>query len=501
MEFNHTRYRYPSRRESIFAKNGMVCTSQPLAAQAGLDILKQGGTAVDAAVAAAAAMTVLEPTSNGIGADAFALVWLEEKKELYGLNASGRAPRALNREAVKSLGHEAIPARGWLPVMVPGAPSAWAELTEKFGRLTLEENLKPAIAYAQDGYPVTPVISQLWQTSFDLFQSIRCDGGFCGRYCGKNQDTQWLDPWFAHFAREGRPPGAGELWESKEMADTLKRIASSKARDFYTGELAGKIDEFSRRTGGFLRKEDLEDYWCDWVKPIHVTYRGYDVWEIPPNGDGIIALMALNILKHFDFPADGGEEAENCHRQMEAMKLAFADGSRFVSDQDAMTVTAEELLSEKHGMERSRLIGEKAMVPAAGDPDSGGTVYLCTADRDGNMVSFIQSNYNGFGSGVVVPGTGIALQNRGCAFSMDENSDNRLEPGKKVFHTIIPGFLTRDGEAVGPFGVMGAFMQPYEIEVAGNSLSFGRGEMIWKDHNGVYCGAAEPRACGYVAAW
>ena len=543
MEFNYMKYRYPSRREAIFARNGMVCTSQPLAAQAGLDILKQGGNAVDAAVATAAAMTVLEPTSNGIGGDAFALVWLEKKKELFGLNASGLTPRLLDADKVEKLGYKEMPVRGWLPVMVPGAPSAWAEMTEKYGNLTLEKNMEPAILYAEEGYPVTPVIAGLWNTAYEMF----------GKILSENEDADWLKPWFCHFAPEGYAPKAGELWKSEEMAATLKRIASSGARDFYIGELAGRIDEFSRRTGGYLRKEDLEGYWCEWVKPIHTGYRNYDVWEIPPNGDGIIALMALNILKNFEFDTESRESADTCHRQLEAMKLAFADGSRYVADEKSMKVTAGELLSESYGRIRSGLIGETARIPEAGEPGSGGTVYLCTADREGNMVSFIQSNYNGFGSGVVVPGTGISLQNRGCAFTLDRGSANCLEPGKKAFHTIIPGFLTKDGEAVGPFGVMGAFMQPqghvqvlmnmidfglnpqealdaprwqwikdnkvqveplfpkklaeqlrvkgHDVEEAESAISFGRGEMILKNGSGVYCGAAEPRAGGYVAAW
>jgi len=544
MKFDNTTYRYPSRREAVFAGKGMVCTSQPLAAQAGLEILKAGGNAVDAAVATAAAMTVLEPTSNGLGSDAFALVWLEEKKELLGLNASGRAPRSLTAAMVREMGYAAMPVRGWIPVMVPGAPSAWAELTEKYGNLTLEENLAPAIGYAREGYPVMPTASVLWGDGYRVFDAIRAQ-----------EAPDWVNPWFDHFAPKGRAPRAGEIWKSEEMADTLEKIAVSQAAAFYRGELAEKIDAFSRETGGYIRKEDMESYWCEWVKPIHINYRGYDIWEIPPNGDGIIALMALNTLKQFSFEAgyEAREAAETCHRQLEAMKMAFADGMRYVSDRRTMTVTEDELLSDAYAAERAARIGESARRPEAGDPRSGGTIYLCTADREGNMVSFIQSNYNGFGSGIVVPGTGISLQNRGCGFSLDEASENCLGPGKKSFHTIIPGFLTKDGEAVGPFGVMGAFMQPqghvqvmmnlidfhlnpqealdaprwqwigekriqlepsfpketaeelrrkgHEIEYAKNSLTFGRGEMILKTADGVYCGAAEPRAGGTVAAW
>ena len=546
LKFDYQTYRYPSRREMVFGRRGMVCTSQGLAAQAGLDTLKAGGNAIDAAVTTAAAMTVLEPTSNGLGSDAFALVWLEEKKKLLGLNASGRAPQGLTAEMVRAMGHETMPDRGWIPVMVPGAPSAWAELTRRYGRRTLRQNLEAAIRYAAEGYAVTPTIAQLWEAGYRLFDRIRAkEGG----------NAAWLKPWFEHFAPEGRAPKAGEIWRSTEMAETLALIADTEAKAYYEGVLAEKLDAFARETGGYIRKEDLNGYWCQWVKPIHVNYRGYDVWEIPPNGDGIIALMTLNILKNFTF-ADGigeRESEETVHRQLEAMKMAFADGNRYVADPASMKVTAEELLADAYGSRRAGQIGEMAREPEAGDPHSGGTIYLCTADADGNMVSFIQSNYKGFGSGIVVPGTGISLQDRGANFSLDPQSENCLAPGKKSFHTIIPGFLTRDREAVGPFGVMGAFMQPqgqvqvlmnlidfglnpqealdaprwqwirgkqiqlesaypqeiaealrsrgHAIEYVDSRLSFGRGEIILKQENGVYAGASESRAGGTVAAW
>lgn len=545
-KFDYQSCRYPSRREMVFGRRGMVCTSQGLAAQAGLDTLKAGGNAIDAAVTTAAAMTVLEPTSNGLGSDAFALVWLEEKKELLGLNASGCAPQELTAEMVRAMGHETMPDRGWIPVMVPGAPSAWAELTRCYGRRTLRQNLESAIRYAAEGYAVTPTIAQLWEAGYQLFDKIRAAEG---------ENAAWLKPWFEHFAPEGRAPKAGEIWKSPEMARTLEQIADTDAKAYYEGELAEKLDAFSRETGGYIRKEDLKDYWCQWVKPVRVNYRGYDVWEIPPNGDGIIALMTLNILKNFTF-ADGieGREAEETvHRQLESVKMAFADGNRYVADPAVMKVTAEELLADAYGKRRAGQIGEKALEPEAGDPHSGGTIYLCTADEDGNMVSFIQSNYKGFGSGIVVPETGISLQDRGANFSLEPQSENCLAPGKKSFHTIIPGFLTQDGEAVGPFGVMGAFMQPqgqvqvlmnmidfglnpqealdaprwqwirdkqiqlesaypqeiaeelrkrgHAIEYVDSRLSFGRGEIILKQKNGVYAGASEPRAGGTVAAW
>nr|WP_243022315.1 gamma-glutamyltransferase family protein [Clostridium sp. OF03-18AA] len=535
LKFDAQKYDYPSRRSVVYGKKGMVCTSQPLAAQAGLDIIKRGGNAVDAAIATAACMTVLEPTSNGIGSDAFALVWT--KGELHGLNASGRSPMAITAEEVKKQGYTEMPKRGWIPVMVPGAPSAWAELSEKFGRLPLEKVLEPAITYAREGYPVSPVTSKIWNNAYREFSETLTEECF--------------RPWFETFAPDGHAPQPGEIWRSEAHAKTLEMIAQTHAKAFYRGELADQIDEFSRKTGGYLRRSDLENYWCEWVKPIHINYRGYDVCEIPPNGDGIIALMALNILKRYSFAER--DNADTVHKQLEAMKLAFADGNRYVADLDYMKAPVETLLSDEYADGRWALIREQALTPEPGNPFRGGTIYLCTADGEGNMVSYIQSNYMGFGSGIVIPGTGIALQNRGANFTLDETMENCLGPGKKSLHTIIPGFLMKEGKAVGPFGVMGGFMQPqghvqvimntvdflmnpqdalnaprwqwiggkkiqvektfpagiveelkkrgHEMEVLESSLSFGRGQIIWRDENDVLCGATEPRADGTVAAW
>ena len=535
LKFDAQKYDYPSRRSVVYGKKGMVCTSQPLAAQAGLDIIKRGGNAVDAAIATAACMTVLEPTSNGIGSDAFALVWT--KGELHGLNASGRSPMAITAEEVKKQGYTEMPKRGWIPVMVPGAPSAWAELSEKFGRLPLEKVLEPAITYAREGYPVSPVTSKIWNNAYREFSETLTEECF--------------RPWFETFAPDGHAPQPGEIWRSEAHAKTLEMIAQTHAKAFYRGELADQIDEFSRKTGGYLRRSDLENYWCEWVKPIHINYRGYGVCEIPPNGDGIIALMALNILKGYSFAER--DNADTVHKQLEAMKLAFADGNRYVADLDYMKAPVETLLSDEYADGRRALIGEQALTPEPGNPFRGGTIYLCTADGEGNMVSYIQSNYMGFGSGIVIPGTGIALQNRGANFTLDETMENCLGSGKKSLHTIIPGFLMKEGKAVGPFGVMGGFMQPqghvqvimntvdflmnpqdalnaprwqwiggkkiqvektfpagiveelkkrgHEMEVLESSLSFGRGQIIWRDENDVLCGATEPRADGTVAAW
>jgi len=506
-----------------------------LAAQAGLDILKQGGNAIDAAIATAACMTVLEPTSNGLGSDAFALVWTQG--ELHGLNASGKAPMSLTIEGVRGRGYHAMPQRGWIPVMVPGAPSAWSELSQRFGKLPFRQVLQPAVDYAREGYPVSPVTSQLWGEAYEEFSAELSGPEF--------------QPWFHTFAPKGRAPRAGEMWSCPDMAVTLEKIGDTGARSFYQGRLADKIDAFSKETGGYLRKSDLADYWCSWVDPIHIEYRGYDVWELPPNGDGIVALMALNILKGYSFTED--DTADAVHKRIEAMKLAFADGTYYVTDPAAMEVTTSELLSDAYAARRRSLIGGEALMPERGDPHCGGTIYLCAADGEGNMISYIQSNYMGFGSGIVVPGTGISLQDRGCSFSLDPSHSNCLQPGKKAFHTIIPGFLTKDGRPVGPFGVMGAFMQPqghvqvltntldlhmnpqealdaprwqwvggrdiqvergfpcslaeelarrgHSITVMPESLTFGRGQIIWRDEDGVLTGATEPRADGTVAAW
>lgn len=539
MNFNPLSNRYPSRRSLVYGAKGMVCTSQPLAAQAGLDILKRGGNAVDAAVAAAACLTVVEPTSNGVGGDAFAIVW--SKGKLYGLNASGPAPALADPEALRAKGYTKMPRRGWNAVTVPGIPSAWSALAGRFGKLPFEQLFEPAISYAEEGYPVSPVVSLLWERGARLFSSAQV----AGELTPEEQRA-----WFAMFAPDGRAPKAGELWKAPDLAQTLRLLAQSRCSEFYHGTLAERIDAFSKQHSGALRAADLGAFSPEWVEPLSVHYRGYDVWELPPNGHGLVVLMTLNLLKQFEFGEK--EEIQTIHRQLEAMKIAYADGQRYIAEPSAMQVTAEQLLSEEYARRRAALIGETALEPFPGDPNCGGTVYLCTADAEGNMVSYIQSNYNGFGSGLVVPGTGISLHNRGYNFSLDPNSDNCLAPGKRPYHTIIPGFLTQNGKAVGPFGVMGAFMQPqghvqvianlidfglnpqealdaprwqwtggkaielepgfpssvlqelerkgHSVSIAEESIRFGRGQMIFRNED-AYVGASEPRADGLVAAW
>lgn len=536
--FDGQKYAYNSRRRVVYGRRGMVCTSQPLAAQAGLSILQQGGNAIDAAIATAICQTIVEPTNNGLGSDCFAIVWVKNK--LYGLNGSGYAPQNLTPEAVRAAGNkEKMPDRGWQAVTVPGAPSAWAELHKRFGRLPFAKLFEPAIYYAENGYPVSPIVARFWQEGIEALAPYKTNPA--------------IAPWFATFDKHGNgvAPQTGEMVRLPDHAKTLRILAETYCESYYRGELAQKIVAFSEQTGGCLTLADLAAYRAEWVEPVHINYRGYDVWELPPNGHGITALMALNILKGFDFPKK--DTAETMHKQIEAMKLAFADGMHYIADPRYMRTKVEELLSDEYAAVRRSLIGEQALEPAWGKPFCGGTVYLNSADAEGNMVSFIQSNYKDFGSGVVLPGYGINFNDRGAGFSLDPELDDYLAPRKKPYHTIIPGFLTKDGEAVGPFGVMGAYMQPqghvqvimntvdwllnpqaaldaprwqwiegkkiwlessvspelvkelrrrgHEVRVLEDDTTFGRGEIIWRDSNGVLAGATEPRADGTVAAW
>lgn len=536
--FDAQEYKYASRRRVVHAKRGMVCTSQPLASQAGLTILQQGGNAIDAAIATAICQTIVEPTNNGLGSDCFALVWTGGK--LHGLNGSGYAPQRLTPEAVAASGAtEKMPLRGWEAVTVPGAPSAWAELHKRFGRLPFAKLFEPAIYYAEQGYPVSPIVARFWQEGIDALTPY------------KNNPA--IAPWFATFDVHGNgvAPQTGELVTLPDHAKTLRILADSYCESYYRGELAQRLVEFSDKTGGYLSLEDLADYRAEWVEPVHINYHGYDVWEMPPNGHGITALMALNILKGMEIGAK--DTGDTFHKQIEAMKLAFADGMHYIADPRYMHTRVEELLSDAYAAQRRALIGETALEPTHGKPFCGGTVYLCTADGEGNMVSFIQSNYKDFGSGIVLPGYGINLNDRGAGFSLNPELDDYLAPRKKPYHTIIPGFLTHEGEAVGPFGVMGAYMQPqghvqvimntvdwllnpqtaldaprwqwiagkeiwlessvapeivedlrrrgHEVRVLEDDTTFGRGEIIWRDSNGVLAGATEPRADGVVAAW
>ena len=426
---------YPSQRMPTLARN-IVATSQPLAAQAGLRMMMKGGNAVDAVLATAIALTVLEPTSNGIGSDAFCILW--DGTRFHGLNASGRSPAGWAPTRFKDM--KQMPQRGWESVTVPGAVSAWVDLSTKFGKLPFAELFEPAIRYAQEGYMVSPTIARLWANQVPELKS---------------------QPGFAEaFMPRGRAPEPGEKFAFPAQARTLKQIAETKGEAFYRGELAEKIAAHARQYGAALTLEDLAAHTNDWVEPIAIDYRGYSVMEIPPNGQGIAALMALGMLENFDmgrFPVDS---ADSLHLQIEAMKLAFADIHEYVSDPATMRVRPAALLDKSYLKARAALIDvKKARDPKCGEPAKSGTVYLTAADESGMMVSYIQSNYAGFGSGVVVPGTGISLQNRGFGFSLKPGHANLVGPRKRPFHTIIPGFVAQNGKPLMSFGVMGGSMQ------------------------------------------
>jgi gamma-glutamyltranspeptidase/glutathione hydrolase len=420
----------------VLARN-VVATSQPLAAQAGVEMLQAGGNAADAAVAAAAALTVLEPTSNGIGSDAFALVWAGGG--LHGLNASGRSPAALSPLQFEGLTE--VPQLGWAGVTVPGAVSGWVALSRRFGALPFARLLAPAIEYARGGFLVAPQTAAGWKLAAQRYREF--------------------EPFQRTFIPGGRAPDAGSLFRSPDHAQTLELIAESEGEAFYRGELARRIAAHARETGGSLTVEDLAQHEPEWVRPVSLEYRGHTLHEIPPNGQGIAALMALGMLRHHDLGRSAPDSADCLHLQIEAMKLAFADARRFVADPAFMDVEPAALLDPHYLEARARLIDpRRAGDPVHGTPLGGGTVLLVAADADGTMVSFIQSNYSGFGSGVVVPGTGIALQNRGACFSLESGHPNQVGPRKRPYHTIIPGFVTVSGAPVMAFGVMGGFMQP-----------------------------------------
>jgi len=427
---------YSSHRSAVFADN-VVSTSQPLAAQAGLSMLAQGGNAVDAAIATAAVLTVVEPTGNGLGSDAFCILW--DGKELHGLNASGAAPQGWTPERFAD--HSKMPFRGWESVTVPGAVSAWVTLSERFGKLEFETLLAPAIGYAEDGFIVSPIIATLWERGAEVLAE---------------------QPGFKEaFMPGGRPPKAGERFKNAALADSLRKIAATKGAAFYEGELAEKIADFANQHGAALTLADMKAHSPEWCGTISKGFDDIELHEIPPNGQGIAALMALGILNHTPIRDYDCEAPEAYHLQIEALKLAFSDMYRYVADHSQMSpVTPEALLDPDYLKSRAAEIDlTKATIHAAGVPKHGGTVYMSAADSTGMMVSFIQSNYAGFGSGVVVPGTGISMQNRGAGFTLEPGHPNQVAPGKRPFHTIIPGFVTKNGQPLMSFGVMGGPIQ------------------------------------------
>jgi len=429
-------------RSEVIGQNGMVATSHPLATQIGLDILKKGGTAIDAAIAANIALGLMEPTGNGIGGDLFALVWDAESKKLHGLNASGPAPKDISIDYFRDNDLEKIPSYGPLPVTVPGAVDGWIKLHEKFGKLEFRTLFEPTIAYAKNGFPVTETIAYYLKNSQKRFEKY------------PNFNELWV--------KNGSMPAKGEIFKNPQLAKTLETIALKGREGFYEGEVANVMVDFIQSQGGFLTHEDLSSFHSEWTPPVSSNYRGYDVWELPPNGQGIAALQILNILEKFDLKKMGLFSAEYIHLFTEAKKLTFADRAKYYADPNFSSIPVQELISKEYAAERSKRIDfeKPSQTDEAGILKSGDTIYLTAADQYGNMISLIQSNYRGMGSGMVPPGLGFMLQDRGELFSLDPDHKNSLEGGKRPFHTIIPAFVTKDGEPFMSFGVMGGATQP-----------------------------------------
>jgi len=443
----------------------MVCTSVPAATQVGLDVLKRGGSAVDAAIAANATLGLMEPVSNGVGGDLFAIVYSAKENKLYGLNASGRSPLGLSYDGMKAelekLKRTSIPPTGMLPISVPGCVDGWAELHRKFGKLSLGDDLSGAVRYAEEGFPVTDLISWYWARSVPFFKELPV--AFLATYT--------LD-------RAGRAPAKGDIFKNPDLARTLRAIGEKGRDAYYKGEIAEKIDRFMQANGGFLRKADFEKHTSTWVEPVSTNYRGYDVFELPPNSQGIATLQILNLLEAFDLRAWGSNSPATLHAMVEAKKIAWADRAKFYADPDFAKAPVAQLISKPYAEERRKLIdpARAAKTAVAGNPvlGEGDTIYLCAADDEGNMISLIQSNYRGMGSGIVVPGLGFMFQDRGELFSMEPGHANDYAPGKRPFQTIIPGFVMKDGKPWEAFGVMGGGMQPQgHVQVLTNQIDFG----------------------------
>ncbi len=443
-------------RSAVMATNGMVCSSQPLATQVGLEILKNGGSAIDAAIGANAMLGLVEPTGCGIGGDLFAIVWDAKTQQLYGLNGSGRSPESLTLEWFKQNGYEKIPAFGALPVSVPGTVDAWFQLHQKFGKLPIDKILDPSIRYAREGFPVSDIISYYMKSSAKRLSKY---------------------PNFKEtYMQDGAMPKRGEIFKNPFLANTYEKIAKHGRDIFYKGEIANTIASYIQEQGGFLSVSDLAKHKSEWVDPVSTNYRGYDVWELPPNGQGIAALQILNILEAYDISSMGFGSTEYMHLFTEAKKLAYEDRAKFYSDMAFNEIPLEKLISKEYADERRKLIdNEKAAREyPAGELEHGETIYLTVADKDGNMVSFIQSNFRGMGSGMTPPGLGFVLQNRGELFSLQEGHFNVYEPGKRPFHTIIPCFVTKEGDPFMSFGVMGGSMQPQgHVQILVNMIDFG----------------------------
>lgn len=457
-------------RSQVIATNGMAATSIPLATQIALDILKSGGSAADAAIAANAALGLMEPTGSGIGGDIFAIVWDPKSEKLYGLNGSGRSPKAMSYDilakALESRGLDSIPPFGSLPVSVPGTVDGWFELHKKFGKLKMSENLAPAIRYAREGFPITQLIAYYMDMAG-------------GRYLGPDSGVEETANFLATYYPGGKAPVEGQIFKNPDLANTLEKIAQGGRDAFYKGEIADGMDAYMKRIGGYLRKEDLMAHTSTWVEPQSINYRGYDVFELPPSGQGIAALQQLNILEGFDLKAMGHNSADYLHVHTEAKKLAFEDRARFYADPDFYKVPLDRLLSKEYAAERRTLIRMDQAMNEVKYPDAdvlreGDTIYLTIADKDGMMVSLIQSNYRGMGSGLVADGLGFMFQDRGQLFAMKKGHPNVYAPGKRPFHTIIPAFVMKDGKPLMSFGLMGGGMQPQgHAQIIANIIDFG----------------------------
>ncbi len=445
-------------RSEVIATEAMTASSQPLASQIGLDIMRQGGNAIDAAIAMNAALGLMEPTGNGIGGDLFAIVWDAKTQNLYGLNASGRSPLGLSREWLLENQHKSIPKYGPLPVSVPGTVDGWFELHERFGSLPMTEVLAPAINYARKGFPVSELIAYYWNLSIPA----------------RKQYPGFLE----QYTINGRAPETGEIWKNPNLANTLEKIATGGREVFYKGEIAHIIADYMQANGGFISYEDLSLHSSEWVTPVSTNYRGYDVWELPPNGQGIAALQMLNILEPYNIREMGFGSADTLHLMLEAKKIVYEDRARFYADPAFNKIPVEFLISKNYAQKKQVLLDMKKAAKSypSGDPEvlrDGDTIYLTTADKHGNMVSLIQSNYRGMGSGMTPPGLGFILQNRGEMFSLEEQHFNRFEPGKRPFHTIIPAFITKDGLPWVSFGLMGGGMQPQgHVQIVTNLIDF-----------------------------
>ena len=429
-------------RSEVIATNGMAATSHPLATQTALDVLKDGGNAIDAAIAANAVLGLVEPTGCGIGGDLFAIVWIEEDKKLYGLNSSGPAPQDMTIEKLKAMGVDKIPPFGPLPVTVPGAVAGWSALHKRFGIKSFEELFNNAIYYADNGFPITEVVGYYLQLSSERYKDY----------------PNFKDVWMPN----GEALKKGDVFVNKDLANTYKQIAKSYGESFYKGDIAQTVSKFIVEQGGFLSVDDLKSYEPEWINPVSSNYRGFDVWELPPNGQGIAALQILNILEQYDIANMGHNSAEYIHLFTEAKKLAYEDRAKYYADMKFADVPVTELISKEYALERNKLINLKkaASTYNSGIFEDGDTIYMTVADKDGNMVSLIQSNYRGMGSGMVPPNLGFMLQDRGEMFSLDPDHRNSLEGGKRPFHTIIPAFITKDDKPFISFGLMGGGMQP-----------------------------------------